>query len=347
MEWENLLDHYSLLIEQKLESYFSDVIESAKNYHQFIAKLYDNIREYSLRKGKRLASCSALLSYKGYTGKIDESILNVCVGIELYRHCILVHDDLVDKDMFRRGGKSFHKLFTIYDRRFGEGVAVFTGDLIFSLALKCISKSGFPIEKVDKALSLLIEGYSEVNESQILDLLFEYTNPDVNEWSKMAHKRAASLFRAAILIGAILGDAPDCDIEWLKEAATNIGYSFDIQDDIIDTFATKEQYGRKPGGDLIRGKKPLHIILMLQRVSKDGLELLDNIINKRYITNHELETIKQVIRESEALKFAKEESKRHAEFAKNLIAKTSMNYEIKNFFFSFINYIEESLDWYK
>ncbi|MGQ9469544.1 MAG: polyprenyl synthetase family protein [Nitrososphaerales archaeon] len=347
MEWEKLLDRYSSLIERKLESYFSDVIQNAKNYHPFIGELYDNIHEYSLRKGKRLASCSTLLSYKGYKGEIDENILNVCIGIELYRHCILVHDDLVDRDKFRRGGKSFHKLFKSYDRRFGEGIAIFAGDLIFALALKCISRSGFSIEKIDKSLSLLIEGYCEVNESQMLDLLFEYTYPNFDEWSRMAYKRAASLFRASILIGAILGDAPEHDIKLLRDAATNIGYSFDIQDDIIDTFATKEQYGRKPGGDLILGKKPLHIILMRDKASEDELKLLDDAMHKRYITNAELESIRQSIRRTEALKSAKEESKRHAESAKNLIAQTSMSNEIKDFFSSFINYVEESLEWYK
>lgn len=346
MGWEDLLDHYGSLIEQKLDEYFYSIIQNAKNYHNFIGKLYDNIREYILRKGKRLASCSTLLSYKGYKGEIDERIMNVCIGIELYRHCILVHDDLIDRDNFRRGGKSFHKLFD-YDKRFGEGVAIFTGDLIFPLALKCISNSGFSVDKVDKALSLMIEGYIEVNESQILDLLFEYTNPDVSDWLKMAYKRAASLFKASIVIGAMLGDAPDHDIEVLRRVGINIGYSFDIQDDIIDTFATKEQYGRKPGRDIILGKKPLHMILMLKRASNEELKLLNNIMKKRYIKNNELEIIKQAIKRTEAINFAKEESKRYAEIAKNLIKETSMNDETKNFFFSFINYIVESLDWYK
>lgn len=346
MEWEDLLDHYGSLIEQRLEKYFHNIIQNAKNYHHFIEKLYDELREYILRKGKRLASCSTLLSYKGYKGEIDERIMNVCVGIELYRHCILVHDDLIDRDNLRRGGKSFHKLFN-YDKRFGEGLAIFTGDLIFPLALKCISNSGFPVEKVDKALSLLIEGYVEVNESQILDLLFEYTDPDVNEWSKMAHKRAASLFKASIIIGAMLGDAPDKDIEILRSAGISIGYSFDIQDDIIDTFATKEQYGRKPGRDIILGKKPLHMILMLKRASNEELELIKSIMQKRYIKKNELEIIKQAMKRTGALNLAKEESRRHAEVAKNLIKETSMNNETKFFFFSLIDYVVESLDWYR
>ncbi|MCP8304959.1 MAG: polyprenyl synthetase family protein [archaeon] len=348
MGWERTLDFYGSLIEKRLKSYFSDLIQRAEKYHPFIEGVYENICEYSLRKGKRLASCSTLLSYKGYADDINEDILNVCVGIELYRHCILVHDDLVDKDNFRRGGKSFHKIFSkFYDRRFGEGVAVFGGDLIFGLALRCILKSGFPVEKIEKVLNLLVEGYCEVNESQILDLLFEHTDPDIDEWSEMVHKRATSLFKASILTGAILGGAPEHDINLLMEVAANIGYSFDIQDDIIDTFATKDQYGRKPGRDIILGKKPLHIIVMRQNASKDELNLLNYIEQRGYITRAQLESIKDSIRRTGALKVAKEESIRHGEIAKNLIAQTYMSNEIKDFFSSFVQYIEESLDWYK
>ncbi len=347
MKWEELLDNYSSLIEQKLESYFSDLVQNAKNYHPLIRELYEKIHEYSLRKGKRLASCSTLLIYRGYTGRIDENILKVCTGIELYRHSILVHDDFVDNDEFRRGGKSFHKLFTDHDKRFGERATVFAGDLIFALASQCISGSGFSIEKKGKALSLLTEGYCEVNESQILDLIFEYTYPEIDEWTKMAYNRAASLFRVSILAGAILGDAPEHDMVLLREAAISTGYSFDIQDDIIDLFASKKQYGRKPGGDLILGKKPLHIVLMRRRARKDELELLETVMHKKYITKAELEMIKQAVRRTGALESAKEESKRHAEIAKDLITRTKMSDEIKDLFYSLIDYVETSLDWYK
>ncbi|MCP8310835.1 MAG: polyprenyl synthetase family protein [Candidatus Methylarchaceae archaeon HK01M] len=348
MGWERTLDYYGSLIEKRLKSYFSDLIQRAESYHSFVGVVYENFCEYSLRKGKRLASCSTLLSYKGYTSDIKEDILNVCVGIELYRHCILVHDDLVDKDNFRRGEKSFHKIFSkFYDRRFGEGVAVFGGDLIFGLALKSILTSGFPIGKIEKVVNLLVEGYCEVNESQILDLLFEYKDPDINDWSAMVHKRATSLFKASILTGAILGGAPEHDINLLMEVATNIGYSFDIQDDIIDTFATKDQYGRKPGRDIILGKKPLHIIVMRQNANKDELNLLNYVEQKGYITKAQLESIKDSIRRTGALKVAKEKSKKHGEIAKKLIAQTHMNNEIKDFFSSFVQYIEDSLEWYQ
>ena len=348
MDWERTLDFYGSLIEKRLEDYFSDLIKSARFYHRMIGEVYQNIYMFSSRKGKRLASCSTLLTYKGYSNEINEKILNVCVGIELYRHHILVHDDLIDQDNFRRGEKSFHNIFSsFYDKRFGTGLAVFGGDLILGLALQCILKSGFSIQKLEKVIKLIVDGFCEVNESQILDLLFEYTNPNKNEWLMMVDKRAASLFKTTMLTGAILGDAPEHEINLLIEIAKNIGYSFDIQDDIIDTFATKKQYGRKPGRDIILGKKPLHILIMRQNASRNEWNLLKDIKEKKYITKAQLESIKNSIIKTGALRDAKFELKKHTEITKNLLVQTNMINEIKDFFLSFIKYIEVSLDWYK
>jgi len=348
MSWEETLDHYGLLIDGELRDFFLEAKNSAKAYHPFIEKAYSNIEDFVLRKGKRLASCSALLTYKGYTGDIDNRILKACVGIELYRHCILVHDDLVDKDTLRRGGKTFHRLFAEnYDDRLGCGTAVFVGDLIYVLALQSMLNSGFSQEKLSRVMLLLLEGYRNVNESQILDLLFEYKEPDIEEWYAMASKRAASLFETTILVGAILGNAPEKDMQVLGEAAAHMGYSFDIQDDIIDTFASLEQYGRPPGGDVALGKKPLHVIYTFKLADREGLNKLKNLTGKERISPAKLESIRAIIRESGALKAAKEKSREHAEKAKALIAQTNLNNETKSFFYSLITYIEESLDWYK
>ena len=100
MSWEETLDHYGLLIKGKLKDFLSEAKNAAKIYHPFIENVYLNIEEFILRGGKRLASCSTLLTYKGYAGDVDERILKMCVGIELLRHCILVHDDLIDNSLF-------------------------------------------------------------------------------------------------------------------------------------------------------------------------------------------------------------------------------------------------------
>jgi len=341
------LDQYTALIDRKLRDHLKSLRESAGKYHPFMLRTYENLEEYLLRKGKRLASCSTFMTYKGYKGEVDEKILKVCVGIELYRHCILVHDDLVDEDEMRRGGKSFHKLFPdVGGAGFGEGTAIFMGDAMYALSMEAILNSGFSGEALDEVVRLLVKDYRDVNESQVLDLLFEHKGPDVEEWYTMASKRAASLFRATILTGAILGGAPEEDLRALEEASENIGYAFDIQDDIIDTFATEQQYGRPPGGDIARGKKPLHLIYALQSAGPE-LGKIKSILGKGEISSEDLETVRAIVRRTGALEAAKEKSAGHAKRAKMLIGRTKMGEESKEFFGAFIDYIVQSLDWYK
>ncbi len=351
MNWEKTLDSYCAIIEERLRKFLDNVTKEAGDYHPFIANIYSDLEEFVLRKGKRLASCSTLLTYIGYTGRVDKKILDVCVGIELYRHAILVHDDLVDMDKLRRGGNALHqkfmKSYQPYTPRFGEGTAVFAGNIAYSLALKSIMASGFPKEKVHRVLLLLSEGYREVNESQILDLFFEFKNVDANEWKVMASKRAASLFKVTMLAGTILGGAPEKDYSILCEAAEKMGYSFDIQDDIIDSFAPKDRYGRPPCVDIATGKKPLHVIYALNSSDREKSEALRCLLGKKNLNWGEIELVRNVLRESGGLDAAKKILKKHSEEARELLTQTSLSYDVKEFFKSFIEYIEKSLDWYK
>ncbi len=342
---DSSLEKYTDMIDHKLRSYFNILLEEEKAYHPFIGDVFAHLEEFLLRKGKRIASCSTLLTYKGYTGEIED-ILDVCVGIELYRHGILIHDDLVDRDEERRGGKAFHKLF-MYDDRFGESLAIFYGNILFSQSLKTLSESNFDVKRIDKVIQLFLEDYKAVNESQTLDLLFEYKEPTVKEWYVMASKRAASLFRASMLTGAILGAASAQDLKILEEAAMHTGYSFDIQDDIIGTFASEEQYGRATGGDILLGKRPLHVIYAYQLSNKDVQYGLRNILRAKKAGSKDIDKIRKIIKECGALAKTKQISRDHADKAIKLINKTSMTAESKNFFSHLINFVSESLDWYK
>ena len=351
MSWEETLDHYSTVIEEHLKAFLDETISEASEYHPFIGKVYRDVAEFVLRKGKRLASCSTLLTYKGYAGEVDEKILKVCVGVELYRHAILIHDDLIDMDQQRRGRETLHIGFTNryapYDVRFGEGTAVFAANLAYALAVRAIMESGFSEESVNRVLCLTSEGYRAVNESQILDLLFEQKQVTEKEWNIMASKRAASLFKVTLVTGALLANAPETDLTLLATAGEEMGFSFDIQDDIIDTFAEKEEYGKSSCLDISKNKKPLHVVLALSSKDVAQAEGLKCLMGKQFLSYGEKDLARQIIRESGALDGAKGSSRSHAQQAKAEIGKTGLADDVKGFFNSFITYIEQSLDWYK
>jgi len=340
MNYEDVLDEFGLFIEDDLKEEFERAVNESREYHPFMADVYDTIQEFVLREGRRLASCSTLMVYKGYTGQIDDRIIKACSGVELYRHSILVHDDIVDVEDLRRGGETLHKIFARnYGERFGVGTALFVGNLLYALALKAVLQSGFESDKLMEAISLFSSEYEAVNESQILDQLFEHKKPNIEEWNVMASKRASSLFKASMLTGAILARAPKNDKSILANAAEHIGYAFDIQDDIIDTFASKEQYGRDPCGDISKRKKPLHIVIALEKDNR--------LVSLIGAPQADVETVQNLIRDCGALDTAKSISRDHAKEAQRLISLTGMSDEAKNFFISFINYVDESLDWYK
>ena len=344
--WEKTLDRYGLMIEKRVADFFEKETKDRKEYHDFIGGMYVDLHEYTSRRGKRLASCSTLLAYKGFNKEVDDRILSVCAGMELHRHSILVHDDLVDDDEVRRGGSAIHKKYSQeHDSKFGDSSAVFAGNILYTLALKAFSGSGFEPDKIVQVLNLLNDAFQAVNESQVLDLLFEYKKPDVNEWYVMASERAASLFKASLLMGAVLADASDRDLQLLREAGEHIGYCFDIQDDVIDTFASEEQYGRKPGGDISKHKKPLHIVYTYMMADPAQLEMIESAAHVGPL--EDLDRIRKVISDCGALEAAKKRSREHADSAKKLISETNMSPEVKDFFTSFIDYVKESLNWYK
>jgi len=344
MDYTDVLDSYGTIIEEDLKSRLDEMVRDGQKYHPFLGNVYDSTREFVQRGGRRLSACSTLIVYQGYAGKIDERIVRVCSGIELYRHSILIHDDIVDAEDKRRGGETLHKtLAKGFDERFGTGSAMFAGNILYALANECLLQSGFEQNKIVDAAKLLASEFKAVNESQILDMLFEYKDPDVKEWEVMASRRAASLFKASMLTGALLASAPEKDLELLLNAARHIGFAFDIQDDIIDTFATQVQYGRVPCGDIGKRKKPLHVILALQKEERLALIMQEG----RALEGADIKYVQSLIRDCGALDKAKSISREHAGQAEKMISMTGMNQDAKDFFISFIRFVDESLDWYK
>jgi geranylgeranyl diphosphate synthase, type I len=344
MDYTDVLDSYGAIIEKDLKDRLDEMVRDGQKYHPFLGDVYNATREFVQRGGRRLSACSTLIVYKGFTGHIDERIVRICSGIELYRHSILIHDDIVDSEEKRRGGDTLHKTMAKeFDERLGVASAMFAGNILYALAIECLMQSGFEQNKLVDAAKLLAAEFRAVNESQILDMLFEYRDPGVKEWEVMAGRRAASLFKASMLIGARLASAPEKDLELLLNAARHIGFAFDIQDDIIDTFATEEQYGRVPCGDIGKKKKPLHVILALQKEKR----LAAIMQEERCLNSAEIEYVQSLIRDCGALDEAKSISREHARQAEEMISRTGMNQEAKDFFISFIRFVDESLDWYK
>ena len=218
------------------------------------AMLSQAMRHAVLTGGKRLRPIVTLAACEAATGDLNNAVV-AAVAVELIHCYTLVHDDLpcMDNDAMRRGQPTNHVVF-------GEAMALLAGDALlawaFSRSLKELSALGHPADVVLKALKEFAEavGPSGICGGQVLDMCMEeYANKEELVW-KTALMKTATLIRASLTTGGILGGASPEAVQCLYNYGTHLGMAFQITDDILDVTGNLEELGKTPGKDAEQGK---------------------------------------------------------------------------------------------
>ena len=111
----------------------------------FLKDYYSEIKDYVLVGGKRIRPLLTTATYNGITQKMTDGIVRPSVGIEFLHNATLIHDDIIDKDNFRRGNPAFHYRFQQYHIKnqfekidaadFGTSIGIIGGDTTFNMHL--------------------------------------------------------------------------------------------------------------------------------------------------------------------------------------------------------------------
>jgi len=258
--------------------------------------LYDAAKHIIQPGGKRIRPLLCVLSCRAVNGK-DKDALKTAAAIELIHTFTLIHDDIMDRDDFRRGVLAVHKA---YD----EPTAILAGDLLFSKAFELSDERVFRI---------LAEATVKICEGQLLDMVFEKrTDVSIDEYLEMIKKKTAVLLMAATKSGAILGNGSTNEIKALSNFGFNLGLAFQIQDDLLGLLGDEEKLGKPVGSDIAEGKKNVIIIKILESSKRE--ELL-KLINRENITKEDIEKVIKLAEETGAISFAKSLANKYASLA--------------------------------
>jgi len=194
--------------------------------------------------GKRVRPVLALATADAL-GVNREEILPFAFAIELIHSYSLVHDDLpaMDNDDYRRGKLSTHK-------KFGEAYGILAGDGLLNYAFEvCLGKESF--NKNDLCATRLIAEYAGASgmiAGQVLDLQNE-KNKDASEkiLYEVYENKTAKLLTAPVLVASLLANGEKYDD--LKEYAMNLGFTFQIVDDVMDETGDFSTIGKTPHKD--------------------------------------------------------------------------------------------------
>lgn len=228
-----------VLVDNGLKKYFT-------NSNPFFEVMY-----YSIEQGKRIRPILAIASFEASGGAELDKILPIACGLELIHTYSLIHDDLpsMDNDDFRRGRKSAHK-------KFGEAMAILSGDGLFAYAYELFTKGDDLINEKYAALRAISEavGPRGIVYGQVLDINKNNNKPNPKILRKIHLNKTAKFIAASIEIGAIMACASKEQIVSLYDAGIYLGILFQYTDDILDVIGKKDKLGKTPGKDQVSGK---------------------------------------------------------------------------------------------
>ncbi|MBS3886548.1 MAG: polyprenyl synthetase family protein [Dethiobacter sp.] len=202
--------------------------------------------------GKRLRPALVLLCGAFYRAKQDV-LIDLATAVELIHTASLVHDDIVDRAATRRGKPTLSK-------RWGEHQAVLYGDFLFARAFSLLSKHGLSgtLGEMTEAISLMCEG--EIEQSSLL------FNCDVTEaeYFSYIHKKTAYFLSACCLAGAEACGMPAAEKKLLAGFGLQLGYAFQLTDDLLDISGNAAGMGKPAMQDLKAGYLTLPLIKLLR-----------------------------------------------------------------------------------
>jgi octaprenyl-diphosphate synthase len=267
-----------------------DLIESTKPVERPpLKKMLDHALG---AKGKRLRPALVLLA-----GTFGDYNLNRLVplgaAIELLHTASLIHDDVVDGAMSRRGRPTTNALFD-------NAVTVLLGDYVFANAAEMVTRTGsLPVTRLF-ALTLMKMTDGELDQ----DASAWDVGEDIQNYLRRISGKTAALFTTATEGGAMLAGCPPNEVEALRTYGYSLGMAFQIADDVLDYTGDEAVMGKPAGSDLREGNLTLPALLHLERFRKEypGKENpINRFFRARRMREERLQEALAAIRESDVL----------------------------------------------
>jgi geranylgeranyl diphosphate synthase type II len=215
------------------------------------ASIHKAMRYSVFAGGKRIRPILCLEAAAMFSENPVAAVSTGC-ALEFIHTYSLIHDDLpaLDNDDFRRGKPTCHKVF-------GEAIAILAGDALLTLAFQTLAF--VPVEP-QRRLNILATIAQAAGTDrgmiggQVADLEAEKKTPDVGTLEYIHRSKTAALIRASIVAGGIAGGATNDDVERLKCFGENIGWAFQVVDDILDVEESSAVLGKTAGKDQAQQK---------------------------------------------------------------------------------------------
>jgi octaprenyl-diphosphate synthase len=240
---------------QATEKLMYDVVESD------VSVLRDASRHILSSGGKRVRPRLMLLSYTACGGRNIDRVIAPAAAVELVHTASVVHDDINDHGVLRRGKPSVNAIW-------GRTFALLTGDFLFTKVYELMAPFKDLNVIMAEATIALVEGET------LQAAAVKENNFTRRVYYDIIARKTAALFKAGAVIGAKLANAPEKQVEALALFGFNLGLAFQIVDDILDLTVDSQKLGKTAGIDLEQGKGIVSAIAAEETQASDPMETI-------------------------------------------------------------------------
>ena len=310
-------------IEGELDDFIKLFNDSLSHTDGLLSQVLEHIKS---RGGKRMRPMLILLIAKNYGG-VNSVTQHSAVGLELLHTASLVHDDVVDESVERRGQASVNA-------EYNNKVAVLVGDYVLSTALLNVS-----LTNNSKIVQSLAELGRTLSNGEILQLSnIQNTDFSVDVYYEVIKMKTAALFEACCEIGAMSANANDEDLLKARNFGRNLGIIFQIRDDIFDYYDSKE-IGKPTGNDMAEGKLTLPVLYALNSTHDAEMEEIARKVKRGDVTRDEIALLVDFTKANGGIEYAEQKMLELRNKCLEYIDSESVSEEIRTSLTSYIDYV--------
>jgi geranylgeranyl pyrophosphate synthase len=249
--------------------------------------------------GKRIRPALVILVSRLYSARIEPEVLALAAAVEMLHTASLVHDDLIDGALLRRGIPTLNATWT-------PGATILTGDYLFARAADLGARTGSPRVMRMFAETLMVICSGELKQ-QFSNLP---TRARRDDYYARIYAKTASLFALATEAAGVLANATEDEVAALREYGLSLGTAFQVVDDVLDFIGDETRLGKPVGSDLRQGLITLPTLCYLEQHPND--ELIVRLLRDGHGSEEDIHRAVQAIRESGAIDTALEEARNFA-----------------------------------
>ncbi len=298
------------LVDTHIEQIFLERSKQSSKIHPRYKALWTHISSLYSAGGKRLRPYMLVLCYSSYARhSVVDDIIPAAASLELLHQAMLIHDDIIDRDTLRHGTENITGSYlneyknTPLDndsaRHLADSSALLAGDLLISEAYTQMHLVACEPAIKSQALQIIHEAIFDVIGGELLDTEVSFLMDSTIDPLLIAkYKTASYSFIAPLVIGAILGGAPNDDIKVLRNFSNLLGVGFQLRDDLIGVFGDRSVTGKSINSDLEEGKRTLIIEEFYNNSTIDQKNKFNKYFGKANVSASQIELLRSLLKDT-------------------------------------------------